>query len=130
MMSQTFEKNLEENLFLLMKKKQQLVSKFPVDSRYFNPFNILLGGITDSYMDATMAPLTVLLGRREITKSFSAKYVRRIVSSDHSVTVVAWSESSRVDRFIYKEQLFNNNNKLAALSEATFVPLKKIKKIL
>ena len=111
-------------------KKQELVSKFPVDSRYFNPLNILLGGIMDSYMDATMGPLTVFLGRKEVTKNFRAKYVRSIDSSDQYITVVAWSESNTVDRSIYKAELFNNKNELSALSEATFVPLKKIKKTL
>jgi len=108
-------------------KKQELSARFPVNSCYFNPLNILLGGIIDSYMDVTMGPLTVLLGRREVTKSFSAKYLRSIDSSDKYVTVVAWSESSTADKSIYKAELFNNKKELAALSEATFVPLKKIK---
>ena len=81
----SFWKEFKGEFISFDKDKEKLSTRFPVDDRYFNPLNILLGGIMDCYMDATMGPLTVLLGEREVTKSFHAKYIRSINSLDSFV---------------------------------------------
>jgi hypothetical protein len=75
-------------------------------------------------MDATMGPLTVLLGEREVTKSFHAKYIRSINSLDSFVKVIAWRESKGKDESIYKAELYNDRENIAAVSEAIFVYIK------
>ena len=120
----SFWKEFKGEFISFDKDKEKLSTRFPVDDRYFNPLNILLGGIMDCYMDATMGPLTVLLGEREVTKSFHAKYIRSINSLDSFVKVIAWRESKGKDESIYKAELYNDRENIAAVSEAIFVSSK------
>ena len=63
------------------KENQTLKCKFPVRERYFNPLPTTLGGIIDSWIDITMGPLSVLLGQKAVTKTFSIKFKKSFALS-------------------------------------------------
>ena len=104
--------------------KEELLSKFPIQERFFNPLGFLLGGMLDCFMDGTMGPLSALLGTNEVTKSFSAKYIRPTDRKIQFVEVRAWRDKANATSSIYKAELFHDNGNLAALSEAVFVKIK------
>ena len=47
-----------------------------------------LGGIIDSWIDITMGPLSVLLGQKAVTKTFSIKFIKPVGPSIKYVTAV------------------------------------------
>ena len=102
-------------------EKEMLSCKFPVLSKFFNPLDITLGGILDSYMDCTMGPLSYLLGERVVTKSFEVRYIKSVSSSSNYVVSKAWRESYNEKESIYKAELYLDSGELAATSQGVFV---------
>lgn len=102
-------------------EKEILSCKFPVLSKFFNPLDITLGGILDSYMDCTMGPLSYLLGERVVTKSFEVRYIKSVSSSSDYVVSKAWRESYNEKESIYKAELYLDSGELAATSQGVFV---------
>ena len=84
---------LEGEFLEFDKENETLKCKFPVRERYFNPLPTTLGGIIDSWIDITMGPLSVLLGQKAVTKTFSIKFIKPVGPSIKYVTAVAWRES-------------------------------------
>ena len=107
------------------KEKQALKCKFPVRERYFNPLPTTLGGIIDSWIDITMGPLSVLLGQKAVTKTFSIKFIKPVGPSIKYVTAVAWRESVDGRSSIFKGELYLDNGELAAVAESELVEIKE-----
>ena len=80
---------LEGEFLEFDKENETLKCKFPVRERYFNPLPTTLGGIIDSWIDITMGPLSVLLGQKAVTKTFSIKFIKPVGPSIKYVTAVA-----------------------------------------
>ena len=114
-------KNSRENFLDFDFEKEILSCKFPVLSKFFNPLDITLGGILDSYMDCTMGPLSYLLGERVVTKSFEVRYIKSVSSSSNYVVSKAWRESHNEKESIYKAELYLDSGELAATSQGVFV---------
>ena len=106
------------------KENQTLKCKFPVRERYFNPLPTTLGGIIDSWIDITMGPLSVLLGHKAVTKTFSIKFIKPVGPSIKYVTAVAWRESVDGRSSIFKGELYLDNGELAAVAESELVEIK------
>ena len=106
------------------KENQTLKCKFPVRERYFNPLPTTLGGIIDSWIDITMGPLSVLLGQKAVTKTFSIKFIKPVGPSIKYVTAVAWRESVDGRSSIFKGELNLDNGELAAVAESELVEIK------
>ena len=106
------------------KENQTLKCKFPVRERYFNPLPTTLGGIIDSWIDITMGPLSVLLGQKAVTKTFSIKFIKPVGPSIKFVTAVAWRESVDGRSSIFKGELYLDNGELAAVAESELVEIK------
>ncbi len=106
------------------KVNQTLKCKFPVRERYFNPLPTTLGGIIDSWIDITMGPLSVLLGQKAVTKTFSIKFIKPVGPSIKYVTAVAWRESVDGRSSIFKGELYLDNGELAAVAESELVEIK------
>ena len=106
------------------KENQTLKCKFPVRERYFNPLPTTLGGIIDSWIDITMGPLSVLLGQKAVTKTFSIKFIKPVGPSIKYVTAVAWRESVDGRSSIFKGELYLDNGELAAVAESELVEIK------
>jgi len=102
-------------------EKETLSCKFPVLAKFFNPLDITLGGILDSYMDCTMGPLSYLLSERVVTKSFEVRYIKSVSSSSDYVVSRAWRESQNENESIYKAELYLDSGELAATSQGVFV---------
>ena len=107
------------------KENQTLKCKFPVRERYFNPLPTTLGGIIDSWIDITMGPLSVLLGQKAVTKTFSIKFIKPVGPSIKYVTAVAWRESVDGRSSIFKGELYLDNGELAAIAESELVEIKE-----
>ena len=107
------------------KENQTLKCKFPVRERYFNPLPTTLGGIIDSWIDITMGPLSVLLGQKAVTKTFSIKFIKPVGPSIKYVTTVAWRESVDGRSSIFKGELYLDNGELAAIAESELVEIKE-----
>ena len=107
------------------KENQTLKCKFPVRERYFNPLPTTLGGIIDSWIDITMGPLSVLLGQKAVTKTFSIKFIKPVGPSIKYVTAVAWRESVDGRSSIFKGELYLDNGELAAVAESELVEIKQ-----
>ena len=122
--SANFFKEVDGEFISFDPDKEELLTRFPVQERFFNPLGYLLGGMLDCFMDGTMGPLSALLGTNEVTKSFSAKYILPTDSKIKYVKVRAWRNNIYTTSSIYKAELFHNNGDLAALSEAVFVKIK------
>ena len=118
---------LEGDFIEFNKNEEYLICKFPVLDKFFNPMEVVLGGILDAYMDCTMGPLSFLLGEMVVTKTFKAKYIRPVTAGSKFVVSKAWRESISNEGSIYKAELFLDNEELAAISEGLFVVPKKIK---
>ncbi|MDA2969956.1 MAG: PaaI family thioesterase [Actinomycetota bacterium] len=118
---------LEGDFIEFNKNEEFLICKFPVLDKFFNPMEVVLGGILDAYMDCTMGPLSFLLGEMVVTKTFKAKYIRPVTAGSKFVVSKAWRESISNEGSIYKAELFLDNEELAAISEGLFVVPKKIK---
>ena len=86
-------KELEGEFIHFDLDKEELICKYPVLSKFFNPMDVVLGGILDSYMDCTMGPLSFLLGELVVTKTFTAKYIKPVNAQSKYVTVKAWRDS-------------------------------------
>ena len=106
------------------KENQTLKCKFPVRERYFNPLPTTLGGIIDSWIDITMGPLSVLLGQKAVTKTFSIKFIKPVGPSIKYVTAVAWRESVDGRSSIFKGELYLDNGELAAVAESELIEIK------
>ena len=106
------------------KENQTLKCKFPVRERYFNPLPTTLGGIIDSWIDITMGPLSVLLGQKAVTKTFSIKFIKPVGPSIKYVTAVARRESVDGRSSIFKGELYLDNGELAAVAESELVEIK------
>ena len=105
-------------------ENQTLKCKFPVRERYFNPLPTTLGGIIDSWIDITMGPLSVLLGQKAVTKTFSIKFIKPVGPSIKYVTAVAWRESVDGRSSIFKGELYLDNGELAAVAESELIEIK------
>jgi|TARA_X000000950_G_C13742412_1_gene589116 acyl-coenzyme A thioesterase PaaI-like protein len=115
---------LEGEFLEFNKENQTLKCKFPVRERYFNPLPTTLGGIIDSWIDITMGPLSVLLGQKAVTKTFSIKFIKPVGPSIKYVTAVAWRESVDGRSSIFKGELYLDNGELAAVAESELVEIK------
>ena len=102
-----------------------LICKYPVLDKFFNPMDVVLGGILDAYMDCTMGPLSFLLGEMVVTKTFTAKYIRPVTANSKYVVSKAWRESVSDAGSVYKAELYLDNDELAAISEGLFVEPKR-----
>tara|TARA_Y100000741_G_C18061688_1_gene480817 strand:- start:287 stop:709 length:423 start_codon:yes stop_codon:yes gene_type:complete len=115
-----------EGEFLEFDKENQLLKcKFPVRERFFNPLPTTLGGIIDSWIDITMGPLSVLLGQKAVTKTFSIKFIKPVGPSIKYVTAVAWRESVDGRSSMFKGELYLDNGELAAIAESELVEIKQ-----
>ena len=115
---------LEGEFLEFDKENETLKCKFPVRERYFNPLPTTLGGIIDSWIDITMGPLSVLLGQKAVTKTFSIKFIRPVGTSIKYVTAVAWRESINGRSSQFKGELYLDNGELAAIAESELVEIK------
>ncbi len=115
---------LEGEFLEFDKENETLKCKFPVRERYFNPLPTTLGGIIDSWIDITMGPLSVLLGQKAVTKTFSIKFIRPVGPSIKYVTAVAWRESINGRSSQFKGELYLDNGELAAIAESELVEIK------
>ena len=106
---------LEGEFLEFDKENETLKCKFPVRERYFNPLPTTLGGIIDSWIDITMGPLSVLLGQKAVTKTFSIKFIKPVGPSIKYVTAVAWRESINGRSSQFKGELYLDNGELACL---------------
>jgi acyl-coenzyme A thioesterase PaaI-like protein len=115
-----------EGEFLEFDKENQLLKcKFPVRERFFNPLPTTLGGIIDSWIDITMGPLSVLLGQKAVTKTFSIKFIKPVGPSIEYVTAVAWRESVDGRSSMFKGELYLDNGELAAIAESELIEIKQ-----
>ena len=115
---------LEGEFLEFDKENETLKCKFPVRERYFNPLPTTLGGIIDSWSDITMGPLSVLLGQKAVTKTFSIKFIKPVGPSIKYVTAVAWRESINGRSSQFKGELYLDNGELAAIAESELVEIK------
>mgnify|MGYP006241932419 FL=1 len=115
---------LEGEFLEFDKENETLKCKFPVRERYFNPLPTTLGGIIDSWIDITMGPLSVLLGQKAVTKTFSIKFIKPVGPSIKYVTAVAWRESINGRSSQFKGELYLDNGELAAVAESELVEIK------
>ena len=115
---------LEGEFLEFDKENETLKCKFPVRERYFNPLPTTLGGIIDSWIDITMGPLSVLLGQKAVTKTFSIKFIKPVGPSIKYVTAVAWRESINGRSSQFKGELYLDNGELAAIAELELVEIK------
>ena len=115
---------LEGEFLEFDKENETLKCKFPVKERYFNPLPTTLGGIIDSWIDITMGPLSVLLGQKAVTKTFSIKFIKPVGPSIKYVTAVAWRESINGRSSQFKGELYLDNGELAAIAESELVEIK------
>ena len=115
---------LEGEFLEFDKENETLKCKFPVRERYFNPLPTTLGGIIDSWIDITMGPLSVLLGQKAVTKTFSIKFIKPVGPSIKYVTAVAWRESFNGRSSQFKGELYLDNGELAAIAESELVEIK------
>ena len=115
---------LEGEFLEFDKENETLKCKFPVRERYFNPLPTTLGGIIDSWIDITMGPLSVLLGQKAVTKTFSIKFIKPVGPSIKYVIAVAWRESINGRNSQFKGQLYLDNGELAAIAESELVEIK------
>ena len=115
---------LEGEFLEFDKENETLKCKFPVRERYFNPLPTTLGGIIDSWIDITMGPLSVLLGQKAVTKTFSIKFIKPVGPSIKYVTAVAWRESINGRSSQFKGELYLENGVLAAIAESELVEIK------
>ena len=115
---------LEGEFLEFDKENETLKCKFPVRERYFNPLPTTLGGIIDSWIDITMGPLSVLLGQKAVTKTFSIKFIKPGGPSIKYVPAVAWRESINGRSSQFKGELYLDNGELAAIAESELVEIK------
>lgn len=115
---------LEGEFLEFDKENETLKCKFPVRERYFNPIPTTLGGIIDSWIDITMGPLSVLLGQKAVTKTFSIKFIKPVGPSIKYVIAVAWRESINGRSSQFKGELYLDNGELAAIAESELVEIK------
>ena len=115
---------LEGEFLEFDKENETLKCKFPVRERCFNPLPTSLGGIIDSWIDITMGPLSVLLGQKAVTKTFSIKFIKPVGPSIKYVTAVAWRESINGRSSQFKGELYLDNGELAAIAESELVEIK------
>ncbi len=115
---------LEGEFLEFDKENETLKCKFPVRERYFNPLPTTLGGIIDSWIDITMGPLSVLLGQKAVTKTFSIKFIKPVGPSIKYVIAVAWRESINGRNSQFKGELYLDNGELAAIAESELVEIK------
>tara|TARA_B100002051_G_scaffold98688_1_gene94251 strand:+ start:1325 stop:1744 length:420 start_codon:yes stop_codon:yes gene_type:complete len=115
---------LEGEFLEFDKENETLKCKFPVRERYFNPLPTTLGGIIDSWIDITMGPLSVLLGQKAVTKTFSIKFIKPVGPSIKYVIAVAWRESINGRSSQFKGELYLDNGELAAIAESELVEIK------
>ena len=115
---------LEGEFLEFDKENDTLKCKFPVRERFFNPIPTTLGGFIDSWIDITMGPLSVLLGQKAVTKTFSIKFIKPVGPSIKYVTAVAWRESINGRSSQFKGELYLDNGELAAIAESELVEIK------
>ena len=115
---------LEGEFLEFDKENETLKCKFPVRERYFNPLPTTLGGIIDSWIDITMGPLSVLLGQKAVTKTFSIKFIKPVGPSIKYVIAVAWRESINGRSSQFKGELYLDNGELAAIAESELVEIR------
>ena len=115
---------LEGEFLEFDKENETLKCKFPVRERYFNPLPTTLGGIIDSWIDSTMGPLSVLLGQKAVTKTFSIKFIKPVGPSIKYVIAVAWRESINGRSSQFKGELYLDNGELAAIAESELVEIR------
>ena len=115
---------LEGEFLEFDKENETLKCKFPVRERYFNPLPTTLGGIIDSWIDITMGPLSVLLGQKAVTKTFSIKFIKPVGPSIKYVIAVASRESINGRNSQFKGELYLDNGELAAIAESELVEIK------
>ena len=115
---------LEGEFLEFDKENETLKCKFPVRERYFIPLPTTVGGIIDSWIDITMGPLSVLLGQKAVTKTFSIKFIKPVGPSIKYVIAVAWRESINGRSSQFKGELYLDNGELAAIAESELVEIK------
>ena len=98
--------------------------QIPCKGKIFQSIPTTLGGIIDSWIDITMGPLSVLLGQKAVTKTFSIKFIKPVGPAIKYVTTVAWRESINGRSSQFKGELYLDNGELAAIAESELVEIK------
>ena len=66
-----------------------LVTRFPVDERYLNPYGAMQGGLVAAAADNTLGPLSMLVAPPNVTRRLEMKYSRAIKLEMGSIEVRA-----------------------------------------
>ena len=69
-----------------------LKGRFPVMTRYQNPYEVMQGGMIAAAMDNVLGPLSVLVAPANLTREITVKYKKPVSEEFAFIVVKAWVE--------------------------------------
>jgi acyl-coenzyme A thioesterase PaaI-like protein len=101
-------------------------ARFPVLTRYQNPFKYMQGGMIAAAIDNTFGPLSFLVAPPSVTRNLEVRY-RKAVTEDHAFILVKARVEKREGAFLYlSARVENDQGELVAVANARHYIVKEI----
>jgi acyl-coenzyme A thioesterase PaaI-like protein len=98
--------------------KQRMKIKFPVASKYNNPFGNMQGGMIAAAIDNTFGPLSMLIAPPNFTRNMDIKFKKTINSKTVYIIVDAQINEISDRKVILKANVLNSYGKILAMAKA------------
>lgn len=97
---------------------QTLIARFPAESRYHNPYQVMQGGIIAAAIDNTLGPLSVLVAPPNLTREMTVKYKKTVTKEFKNVIVRGWVESIEPPYLLLAARVESEDGQLFARAKA------------
>lgn len=95
-----------------------LTCRFPVETRYQNPYGTMQGGMIAAAIDNTFGPLSVLVAPQNVTRHMEIRYKRPITAEYKYITVTATLHSREDPYLELRARVRTDTGELAATANA------------
>jgi acyl-coenzyme A thioesterase PaaI-like protein len=95
-----------------------LAARFPIESRFLNPYAVLQGGMIAAAIDNTLGPLSMLIAPPNLTRKMELKYSRPAKLEDEYLMVRAQLERQDGRRLFLKAEARTPAGELLARARA------------
>ena len=102
-----------------------LTCRFPVETRYQNPYGTMQGGMIAAAVDNTFGPLSVLVAPPNVTRQLEIRYKRPITAEHKYITITATIHSREHPYLVLRAQVRTDSGELAATAKARHFILPK-----
>lgn len=99
--------------------KRTLSTRFPVQTKYFNPYRAVQGGIIAAAVDNTLGPLSMLVAPPSVTRRLEMKYSRQVGVESEYISVVGRLVEQKERNLIFSAEVRDSKGNLMARARSS-----------